>query len=514
MTQGPVRDALGNGIQLGNQLGRGGEGTVFDVRGMPGVVGKLYHSHPTPDLGAKLSAMVAMSNERLTRIAAWPSGTLHGASGQAVGFLMPKIGGHLPVFQLYGPKLRMQEFPRADWRFLVHAAANSGRAFSVMHAAGLVMGDVNHGNLVVAQDGTVRLLDCDSFQVTHGGRTWYCPVGVGTHQPPEMQAVTSYAGIRRAPNHDNFGLAVIIFQLLCIARHPFAGRHLGGNDPPSIEEAIRGSRYAYSRERNRTQMAPPPGSLPIDALTPRLQDLFEQAFSPATTKGGRPEADQWVAALQALDGELRQCSMNHGHYYRKGLSRCPWCDIEAASGMALFPAVFVAKAGQPGGMVALWQQVNAVAEPRPLPPFPTSAGTASPTTKAREAGSQARTLKTLAYGSTAAAVVAMLTLAPSGAGTVLAAGAGFLSYFAGREKSGAVADEYRRRLQEAERDWNALRQLWNEAPNGPQFAQERAKLQELKTRHDALPTVRAKRLQKLSEQLRQGQMESHLDRFQ
>ena len=46
--------------------------------------------------------------------------------------------------------------------------------------------DVNHGNLVVAQDGTVRLIDCDSLQVTRGGQTWYCPVGVGTHQLPRL----------------------------------------------------------------------------------------------------------------------------------------------------------------------------------------------------------------------------------------------------------------------------------------------------------------------------------------
>ena len=54
-------------------------------------------------------------------------------------------------------------------------------------------------------------------------------------------------------------------------------------------------------------------------------------------------------------------------------------------------------------------------------------------------------------------MVAMLALAPSGLGVVLAAGTGLVSYLVGREKPGAVADGYRRRLQDAERDWNALR---------------------------------------------------------
>jgi DNA-binding helix-hairpin-helix protein with protein kinase domain len=514
MTTGLMVDAKGNAVRLGRELGRGGEGSVFDVRGRPDTVAKVYHSAPKPDHAAKLTAMAAMAEDRLTKIAAWPTGTLHGPSGSVVGFLMPKVGGHRPVFQLYGPKLRMQEFPKADWRFLIHAAANSARAFSTVHATGIVMGDVNHGNLVVGQDGTVRLIDCDSFQVTRGGQTWYCPVGVGTHQPPEMQAVPSYAGVRRTPNHDNFGLAVIIFQLLCIARHPFAGRHLGSGEPPSIEEAIARSRYAYSRERSRTQMAPPPGSLPIDALTPRVQDMFEQAFSPDSAKAGRPTPDHWVSVLQELGSDLRQCSVNQGHHYRKGLPRCPWCDIEAASGTPLFPAVFVTTAGQPGGMLALWQQVTAIAQPRPLPPFPISTGSATPSPVALATGRKARILRLAAHGATAASMGAALVLAPAGWGVVLAAGAGFLSYVVGKDKQGGVLDEYRRRLQDAERDWEALRQAWGQPAKGAtHFAQERAKLAELKARHDALPNERAKRLQMLAEHLRQRQLESHLDRF-
>ncbi len=90
-----------------------------------------------------------MASSGLLRLAAWPTSTLHDAPGSIVGFMMPKVMGHNPVFKLYGPKLRLQEFPHADWRFLIYAAANTARAFSTIHAAGLVIGDVNRGNLVV-----------------------------------------------------------------------------------------------------------------------------------------------------------------------------------------------------------------------------------------------------------------------------------------------------------------------------------------------------------------------------
>jgi DNA-binding helix-hairpin-helix protein with protein kinase domain len=89
-----------------------------------------------------------------------------------------------------------------------------------------------------------------------------------------MQAKASYAGVTRTPNHDNFGLAVLIFQLLCMGRHPFAGRFLGTGDPPSIPEAIARSRYAYSRDRQRTMLAPSAGSLkrPSDPLPSAVAD--------------------------------------------------------------------------------------------------------------------------------------------------------------------------------------------------------------------------------------------------
>ena len=302
-------DPAGTLVGLGKVLGRGGEGAVYDIQGRPDFVAKIYDPPKTTAHGEKLMAMVLMAEPQLLSLAAWPTSTLHGSSGSVIGFIMRKLTGYTPVFKLYIPKLRLHEFPRADWRFPIHAAANAARAFSNIHAAGHVVGDVNHGNLFVGQDATVRLIDCDSFQVSKGPRRWLCEVGVGTHQPPEMQ-LPSYVGVTRTANHDNFGLAVIIFQMLCMGRHPFAGRYLGSGNPPTIEEAIAKSQYAYSRDQRRTMMAPPPGSLPIDALTPDLQALFETAFAPSATN--RPSGGRWVTALEQIGAGLRECNQKSG----------------------------------------------------------------------------------------------------------------------------------------------------------------------------------------------------------
>ena len=69
-------------------------------------------------------------------------------------------------------------FPDASWAFLVRTARNLAAAFDVVHRHGHVIGDVNQGNVVVSRKATVRLIDCDSFQVTHLGHTYPCRVGV------------------------------------------------------------------------------------------------------------------------------------------------------------------------------------------------------------------------------------------------------------------------------------------------------------------------------------------------
>jgi DNA-binding helix-hairpin-helix protein with protein kinase domain len=349
---------------------------VYDLVGRPNLVAKLYLGQASGDQAAKLAAMASATTGELSKLSAWPTGLVLDR-GKAIGFLMPKISGFKPAFELYGPKLRLQKFPKADWRFLIRAATNTARVVAAIHDAGHVIGDINHGNMIVGQDATVRLIDCDSFQVSIGGRTWLCEVGVPTHQPPELQGI-SFNGLKRTPNHDAFGLAVLIFQMLCMARHPFSGKWLGAGEPPPIEDAIKTFCYAYSTDQAQTRMAPPPGSLPVNALGDPIKTLFEQAFSRAGVRpDGRPRAKKWIAALTNLEGALRQCSLVQSHYFLKTLPSCPWCRIERQTRTNLFPVTFVGSASGVDGFMVLWQQVEAIpmpsrgkllAIPKPLKP--------------------------------------------------------------------------------------------------------------------------------------------------
>ncbi|WP_155888400.1 helix-hairpin-helix domain-containing protein [Cupriavidus sp. WS] len=331
-------DGQGRRISLGRVLGRGGEGSVHEVPSIsPHLVAKVYHEAISPEKQAKLRAMVSRADERLRDIAAWPTQTLHPAvNGPVRGFLMPKAAQAEPLHHLYGPGQRKQQFPSADWAFLVNTARNVASAFATVHGAGCVIGDVNPNSVFVSRNTLTRLIDCDSFQIPNGRSPFLCEVGVPNFTPPELQGLPSFKNVQRTPNHDNFGLALLVFHLLMMGRHPFSGRYSGSGDMPQ-EKAIKEFRYAFSAPAGRRGMLPPPNTVGPEILPPTVAAMFEQAFTEGGAHAsGRPTAQNWIAALDGLKHQLRTCGNEAVHKFHGGLSGCPWCELEQRAGIVFF----------------------------------------------------------------------------------------------------------------------------------------------------------------------------------
>src|SRR5262249_55907570 len=160
-------------------------------------------------------------------------------------------------------------------------------------------------------------------------------------------------------NHDHFGLAVLIFHLLFMGRHPFAGRFLGQGDMP-IERAIAESRFAYSRDAARTQMAPPPFTPPITTVRPTVAELFEQAFHPLSVKGSRPTSEAWIDALEALKSSLIRCQSVAWHHHPSSTTSCPWCAIERPARVKLFGGIVKVAAAAIADLETLWARYVAL----------------------------------------------------------------------------------------------------------------------------------------------------------
>lgn len=329
-----VFDHQGRPIVIGKELGRGGEGAVFEVGGNQDYVAKIYLKPAVSEKAQKLSLMIRLQVDSVKKVAAWPVASLHQhVGGPTIGLVMPKITKPTEIHELYSPAHRKVTFPASDWRFLVRTALNCAAAFQSLHAAQIIIGDVNQGNILVSTKATVNLIDCDSFQISANGTTYKCKVGVAHFTPPEL---SSYDELRTV-NHDNFGLAVMIFHLLFMGRHPYSGRFSGRGEMP-LEKAIKENRFVYGSNASAYQMAPPPHCLSLQELTADISTMFEKAFAPPQHGLLRPTSSQWLTALLKLESGMRTCPNDPGHFHFQGV-RCPWCRIMQAGGPNFFISV-------------------------------------------------------------------------------------------------------------------------------------------------------------------------------
>jgi DNA-binding helix-hairpin-helix protein with protein kinase domain len=366
-------DDTGKRLALGPELGRGGEGVVYDLRGTA-LAAKIYHRPAEPAKADKLEAMVRLRAPALSKFSAWPERRILDPTGRHTwGIVLPKVLGHHAIHELYSPADRKVEFPFADWTFLVHVARNCAAAFEAIHAAGHVVGDVNQGGVFVSKQGTITLIDCDSYQIADGARLFTCDVGVPHFTAPELQG-QAFRGLHRTPEHDGFGLAVLVFHLLFMGRHPFVGRYVGAGDMP-VERAIKEGRFAYGADAGRVQMTPPPHSLGLSQVPPEIAELFERAFRPPMGPTHRPSATDWLQALERLKRSIVACSQRRGHKFAAGGTNvCPWCDIVHAGGPDLFVSaqVLVRIAATPKAssfdLALFWREIEALPPPMPTQP--------------------------------------------------------------------------------------------------------------------------------------------------
>ncbi len=163
LQKGLVGTLTCDSYRLGPEVGPGGEGVVYAIAQKPDLLAKIYRQAPTQGTLDKLRALVQAATPSLLTIAALPTECLKSRSGAVVGFVMPRIADARGIHELYSPRARVRHFPSADFRFLVHAAGNVARLVATIHAAGFIIGDLNHGNILVRDNGTVAAIDCDSF---------------------------------------------------------------------------------------------------------------------------------------------------------------------------------------------------------------------------------------------------------------------------------------------------------------------------------------------------------------
>lgn len=205
-------------ILLKEELGRGGEGTIYSVDTK--TVAKIYHTRSlTPEKEGKIKALIA-KRIRLEGICA-PIESLFDERGSFVGYLMPKANAE-SGFELqtcvFNPALLKLKLADWDRISLVNLSVTILEKIKLLHANNIIIGDINPFNILIKDDKTVYFVDVDSYQVDN----YPCPVGTVHFTAPEIQNVDSFNKLIRTKEHEYFAIATLLFMIFHAGKTPFS----------------------------------------------------------------------------------------------------------------------------------------------------------------------------------------------------------------------------------------------------------------------------------------------------
>ena len=330
----------GESLSLTEELGSGGEGTVFKTS-KPNYVAKIYSSKANQEKCEKLRVMLdnppsnpSLSKEHIS--IAWPVDILLDQYQNYVGFLMPEIRNSKPLISVYSSAKRKKEAVGFNWLYLHTAAFNTALILESLHRSHYTVGDLKSDNLRVNDRALVSIVDTDSFQVkdVSTGTIYYSSMGSDEYTPPEMYG-KDLSSVERSEVQDLFGLAIVIW-LLIFGKHPFSGKSQDSSINPQINDNIRAG---YWVDGDQSKIKLPDLAIPIRVVYPELQQLFYRCFTVGHDNPyARPTASEWCRTLKIAVNDLQRCPTNTEHYYSTAYNRCHWCEINARLKYDHFPA--------------------------------------------------------------------------------------------------------------------------------------------------------------------------------
>lgn len=278
-------------MKLGSQLGAGGEGQVFELKG-DNRVAKIYHGDQlTANRIAKLELMASRAVSRSG--ICWPEKLIYASDGSPVGYVMQRAHGHPLQKSVFVKPLLSQRFPNWQRENLVNVCVSFLEHMQYLHALNVLVGDINPMNVLVDGDGTsVFIVDTDSFQV----EGFPCPVGTVNFSPPHLQH-KNFKTVLRTEDDELFAIATMLFMILVPGKPPYSQQ--GGESPEkNIIEA--NFPYPLGDDHKSKNVSPGPWRYIWSHLPYRLKELFHKAFR----ENQRIAIAEWLDALRAYQNDI------------------------------------------------------------------------------------------------------------------------------------------------------------------------------------------------------------------
>jgi hypothetical protein len=192
-----------------------------------------------------------------------------------------------------------------------------------------------------------------------------------------------------------------------------------------------------------------------------------------------------VTALQDLEAHLKKCSVNPAHQFVDSLAKCPWCDIEAATGVLLFQVVFVGPSQTGFTIAEFWGKVTSVPNPGSPPALPRVEG------RSVSLSSEALELQQATWGARIAS--------------------GLFALVGGSSRTHTLKKDIEKKAADARIRWQNLQSNWTTYTSAKDFDELFVHLQNLRSQHDGIPQKRLQALHHLEANRYKLQLDAYLD---
>lgn len=256
-------------------------------------------------------------------------------------------------------------------------------------------------------------------------------------------------------------------------------------------------------------MEPPPGAPPLSFVGPEIAHLFETTFSQVVIKGGRPSARDWVAALQKLEKNLKQCTNNWAHWHPLYVSECPWCRMEAQGANPLFS--FIMPEAVTLDVEALWQQLKDLDNLGSAPAI--SLPKVSPSPAALKVGRPKRFAGPVSLIVALGILIGGCFLSPPLFWVFGVAAAVAYRTMVDRLTNSEKVERFKKDLSDAEQAFNRANTDWMNRAGDSEYRDAIKKFDSLRTEVKQIPEKRLRLLDQLKHRQRELQLNQFLDKF-
>jgi DNA-binding helix-hairpin-helix protein with protein kinase domain len=252
------------------------------------------------------------------------------------------------------------------------------------------------------------------------------------------------------------------------------------------------------------------------APKPPVVRLMEKAFSREAATGLRPTATEWIGALGELETGLKRCGTNASHYYFAGLSSCPWCRVEAATGAVLFNFYNISGSDRAAAseIAAVWKRITAVQPPEPAPAL-LDRNTVGPIRASDEAVAigRAKAYRSAGVFAVIIAIIGFCVFKPTAWPLWVIGGLCIALTIWNRGAISAKAAAFAIRHRTLEAQHRSIKGRWDSDASDLRFAAKMRELEGHMNQWKELPALRQGRHQQLERERASKQLERFLETF-